>query len=55
MMTITNLTEIIFPNNQEETFNSNGTLLKIEGVFFLVGLTFFKTGNVTPSKVSSQA
>lgn len=54
MMTITNLTEIIFPNTQEETFNTKRTLLKIEGVFCLAGLTFFKTGNVTLSKLSSQ-
>lgn len=33
MMTITNLTEIIFPNIQVEIFNPNGTLLKTEGVF----------------------
>lgn len=33
MITITNLTEIIFPNTQDETFNSKGTILKIKGFF----------------------
>lgn len=55
MMTITNMTEIIFPNTQEETFNTNRTLLKIEVVFCLAVLTFFTTGNVTLSKLSNQA
>lgn len=33
MTTINNLAEIIFPNTQEETLNSNGNIVKIEGFF----------------------